>query len=83
MHFKNNLLVQFVMLRLRPKAISASNVKATLLGKVIRPLKLLFFCFKKALGTFLYATQNQLYFASKNFPSAWLSADFWQICLKN
>lgn len=72
------------MLRLRPKAISASNVKATLLHTtVIRPLKLIFFVSKKALGTFLHATQNQLYFASKNFPSAWLSADFWQIYLKN
>lgn len=74
------------MLRLRLKAIFASNVKASLLPtEVIRPLKttFLFFASKKPLGTFLCATQNQLYVASKNFPSAWLSADFWQIYLKN
>jgi len=45
--------------------------------------KIIFLVSKKALGTFLCAAQNQLYFASKNFPSAWLSADFWQIYLKN
>lgn len=44
---KQSSSTEFVMLRLRPKAISASNVKATLLGKVIRPLKLLFSVSKK------------------------------------
>lgn len=44
---KQSSSTEFVMLRLRPKAISASNVKATHLGKVIRPLKLLFSVSKK------------------------------------
>lgn len=51
MHFRKFSSTDFVMLRLRPRAISAWNVKTTLLPKVKRPLKLFLFCFKKGLGT--------------------------------
>lgn len=74
------------MLRLRPKATSASKVKATLLPtEVMRPLKL-FLLFQKSISfgeLFCVQLKTSCAPQGKTFPRAWLSADFWQIYLKN
>lgn len=70
------------MLRLRPKAISASNVKATLLPtKVIRPLKLLVFVSEKHWELFCMQLKTSCTLQVKTFQVPG-SADFWQIYLK-